>query len=195
MPSSDGSCKVIYNSRRQVDALTDHAHQIGKFDAISFGQKRDPSMSFLQKMKASLEPVSGIPVIGENKPEWANVGVTIHTNIPGYPKSEASPPETSSIANIITFMDTNIAKQIDPKTLEPTGITQQQHHHPHLVGPLSCAHTQVDPINGDIYNYNLEFGASPTYRIFRTLSPRARQKYSQLCPDRVFQLLISTHSS
>lgn len=34
-------------------------------------------MSFLQKMKTSLEPVSGIPVLGENKPEWTNAGVTI----------------------------------------------------------------------------------------------------------------------
>jgi torulene dioxygenase len=126
-------------------------------------------MSFLQKMKVSLEPVSGIPVLGENKPEWANVGVTIYANIPSYTKSTTSSPETSPISNIITYTDTNIVKQIDPKTLEPTGIIQQQRCHPHLVGPLSCAHTQVDPASGDIYNYNLEFGATPTYRIFRTL--------------------------
>lgn len=126
-------------------------------------------MVFLQKMKAPLEPVSGIPVLGENNPDWANAGVTIHTNIPGYAKSGTYLPETSSISNIITFTDTDIAKQIDPKTLEPTGITQQQHSHPHLAGPLSCAHIRVDPVNGDIYNYNLEFGAKPTYRIFRTL--------------------------
>jgi hypothetical protein len=74
-------------------------------------------MGFLQKMKAPLEPVSGIPELRENKPDWANAGVTIHTNIPGYAKPGTSLPETSSISNIITFTDTDIAKQIDPKTL------------------------------------------------------------------------------
>ena len=92
----------------------------------------------------------------------------IHANIPDYTKSGTSPPETSSIANIVLFTDINIAKQIDPKTLEPNKITQQLHSHPRLVGPLSCAHTQIDLVNGDIYNYNLEFGASTTFHIFRT---------------------------
>ncbi|KAL6232300.1 hypothetical protein BDW75DRAFT_243112 [Aspergillus navahoensis] len=30
----------------------------------------------------------------------------------------------------------------------------------------SCAHAGYDPETGDLYNFNLEFGRSPTYRVF-----------------------------
>jgi torulene dioxygenase len=33
---------------------------------------------------------------------------------------------------------------------------------------MSCAHAHFDPVNGDVYNVNLAFGMSATYRIFRT---------------------------
>lgn len=33
---------------------------------------------------------------------------------------------------------------------------------------MSCAHAAYDPVTGDLYNFNLEFGRSAKYRIFRT---------------------------
>lgn len=33
---------------------------------------------------------------------------------------------------------------------------------------MSCAHAQTDPVTGDVYNYNLNFGRNATYRVFCT---------------------------
>lgn len=48
------------------------------------------------------------------------------------------------------------------------GIAEQAGLHPDLKGPISCAHAQYDAATGDVYNYNLEFGRHPTYRVFHT---------------------------
>lgn len=64
--------------------------------------------------------------------------------------------------------DNNVYKEIHPDTLEPIGVTDQSVLHPSLIGPLSCAHPEYDPQTGDLFNYNLEFGSTSTYRIFRT---------------------------
>ena len=58
--------------------------------------------------------------------------------------------------------------QIDPETLAPYGVTSQKTLHSELKGPLSSAHAEYDPITGDAYNYNLEFGRNGTYRVFHT---------------------------
>ena len=49
---------------------------------------------------------------------------------------------------------------------EPLGLARQTVLHPDLRGPCSCAHAQTDPETGDVYNYNLELGHPPTYRVF-----------------------------
>lgn len=54
------------------------------------------------------------------------------------------------------------------ETLEPTGVTDQKALHPDLKGPMSGAHAQYDHENGDVLNYNLDFGKTATYRMFRT---------------------------
>ena len=33
---------------------------------------------------------------------------------------------------------------------------------------MSCAHPEFDPETGDYFNFNLDFGMHPTYRVFRT---------------------------
>lgn len=53
---SDGSCKVLYNSRSQVDAQLERARRTGRLDGITFAQKRDPCVSFFGKLKAVFEP-------------------------------------------------------------------------------------------------------------------------------------------
>ena len=57
-------------------------------------------------------------------------------------------------------------QMLNPETLEPVGIAQQNVLHPLLKGPSSAAHACHDPITGDIYNYNLEFGRNGAYHIF-----------------------------
>lgn len=56
---------------------------------------------------------------------------------------------------------------LNPETLEPVGFAKQTVLHPELKGSLSAAHAEHDPVTGDIFNYNLEFGLRCTYRMFR----------------------------
>jgi len=51
--------------------------------------------------------------------------------------------------------------------LEPIGIARQSNLHPELTGVGSGAHAKSDPATGDVFNYNLDFGRTGTYRIFR----------------------------
>lgn len=68
--------------------------------------------------------------------------------------------------NVWLTSDNCNLKQMDPKTLEPIGFTDQTTLHPSLKGPLSCAHAQRDPITGDLFNFNQSFGRVTTYRVF-----------------------------
>ncbi|KAI9745686.1 MAG: hypothetical protein M1818_001220 [Claussenomyces sp. TS43310] len=161
----DGSCKVIFNSRGQVDGLIDRIRKTGNVYGVSFGQKRDPCMSLFQKIKCVFQSApAGIP-------DTHNVGVTIHENVPGLdgvPSVLSEKQSDSSFHNLTAFTDSANLKKLDPDTLEPSGVTDQKILHPALSGPLSCAHAQYDPIDGDMFNYNLTLGKQATYRIFRT---------------------------
>lgn len=63
--------------------------------------------------------------------------------------------------------DANMLQFLDPETLEPVGIAHQETLHPDLKGVGSAAHAKSDPVTGDVYNYNLDFGRTGTYRIWR----------------------------
>ncbi|KJR89521.1 dioxygenase [Sporothrix schenckii 1099-18] len=63
--------------------------------------------------------------------------------------------------------DVNIMRRVDPATLEPIGVANQETLHPDLKGAMSSAHAQRDPVTGDFFNFNLDLGPSPTYRVFR----------------------------
>lgn len=131
-------------------------------------------MGYFQKMKTSLEPVSLIPSLGGSQPQWANVGVAIHSNAAVSNNAERKTSQTMPISSLTTFTDANLSKEIHPQTLEPISVIAQQKLHPELTGPISCAHPQIDPLNGDMYNYNLEFGMRPLYRVFRTVQSTGR---------------------
>lgn len=156
-PMSSGSCKVMHSSRRQVDELVQHISQTGKGLGISFGQKRDPCESFFQKLQSTFDPIR------RSSPGMTNIGVTIHTNMPGLRNNENG---DMSIKNLVSFTDNSSIKLLDPKTLEPTGVTDQKSLHPDLAGPLSSAHAQFDPATKDCYNYNLDFRGPAVYRVF-----------------------------
>jgi torulene dioxygenase len=162
VPNTDGSCKVLYNSRRQVDELIERIRTTGKVE-MTFAQKRDPCRGIFQKLMTTFEPFQ--------KPGryTSNIGVTIAANVPGYDGLAEELSEKSSKSkfnNLMVFTDNASGKKLDPDTLEPLGVTDQRRLHPELKGPISCAHPQYE--NGDVYNYNLDFSPSPTYRIFKT---------------------------
>lgn len=156
----EGSCKVMYSSRGQVDDLIDEVRKTGKMSGISFGQKKDPCETYFQKLKQTFEP-SGL----SKSAGMSNIGVTIAPNVAGM---EEIITGDTMIKNLVTFTDNAIIKKLDPTTLEPMGVIDQTALHPELNGPLSSAHAHFDQATGDWFNYNLHFAPMPTYKIFRT---------------------------
>ncbi|KAL4877342.1 carotenoid oxygenase [Aspergillus karnatakaensis] len=158
-----GTCKVLYNSRGQVDALVEEARKSGTLKGMTFGQKRDPCESIFRKVKSIFHaPFSS------KDPGLVNAGVTLHANAPGVPEILRARPDGSRFRSLTSLTDANVLKHIDPETLEPIGVTRQSDLHSDLKGPLSCAHAEFDTATGDAYNYNLDIGRYATYRIFRT---------------------------
>ncbi|KAL8687955.1 MAG: hypothetical protein Q9218_006017 [Villophora microphyllina] len=97
--------------------------------------------------------------------EDINVGVTLHDHIPGMPTArKTGSPATDSMW---LKSDTAWLQEIDASTLEPVGVCTQQKLHHDLKGTLAAAHMRTDPVTGDYFNYNLEFGRQATYRIFK----------------------------
>lgn len=68
IPENNGACKVLYNSRCQVDAQLERVRRTGRLDGITFAQKRDPCVSFFGKLQAVFEPSRG------GDPADSNVG-------------------------------------------------------------------------------------------------------------------------
>ncbi|BCS30620.1 carotenoid oxygenase family protein [Aspergillus puulaauensis] len=149
-----GTCRVFYTSRSQVDELLEEARKGRNIDKyITFGQKRDPCVSYFEKVKTSFHPVAP----SNEHPEMANMWVTVRPDMPGMPGG-----------TVTALTDANQMQTIDMDTLQPVGVTRQTALHPDLKGEMSCAHAAYDPVTGDLYNFNLEFGRSAKYRIFRT---------------------------
>ncbi|KFY33238.1 hypothetical protein V494_07799 [Pseudogymnoascus sp. VKM F-4513 (FW-928)] len=159
-PAADGSMEVLYNSRQNVDTLIEKIRSTGNLDQVTFAQKRDPCDGLFKKMKAVFMPARG-PTPGEH-----NIGVTIAPDVPGI--GGESSDGKSRFKTLTTFTDNASFKKLDPDTLEPLGVASQVSLHPALTGPLSAAHGNYDPVNGDILNHNLNFGRNSTYRVFKT---------------------------
>ncbi|KAF2843688.1 carotenoid cleavage dioxygenase [Patellaria atrata CBS 101060] len=168
-PSEPNSpVKVFYNSRHTVDEQLEKIRRTGTLEGFSFAQKRDPCQSYFKKVMSTFKVASG-PLV-YNKSD-ANIGVTLSPNAPGITSPSDEPSgHSSGIQTLHLRTDASSFARIDPSTLEPIGITNQRVLHPLLKGPLAAAHAKSDPQTGDVYNFNLEFGGSSTYRVFRTLT-------------------------
>jgi torulene dioxygenase len=103
------------------------------------------------------------------RPEDGSMSVTISANFPGLSArgEKQQHRHASGIQSLCNKTDASGIQMLDPETLEPIGLTSQSVLHPDLKGQLSSAHAKSDPITGDVFNFNLEFGLRPTYRIFR----------------------------
>ena len=169
---SDDSTRVIYNSRRSVDPLIENIRKTGKMTSFSFGQKRDPCVSFFKKVMSMFIP--------EPRPhDQINIGVTISVNPPGLKDVDTSKGQkkgghSSGIQSLWVKTDSAQFREIDPETLEPRGIASQTVLHPELTGSLSAAHAKSDPATGDVFNYNLTLGRQSTYKIFRVSADTGR---------------------
>ncbi|KAF8554984.1 hypothetical protein OG21DRAFT_1496630 [Imleria badia] len=163
---SDDATRVIYNSRRSIDPLIDNIRKTGKLAGFSFGQKRDPCVSFFKKVMSMFIPDARPPE------DQTNVGVTLSVNPPGLKDVDTSKGKkkgghASGIQSLWVKTDAAQVREIEPETLEPMGLATQAALHPQLTGILSAAHAKSDPVTGDIFNYNLALGRQQTYKIFR----------------------------
>ncbi|RMZ81558.1 hypothetical protein DV737_g2494, partial [Chaetothyriales sp. CBS 132003] len=163
---TDDGAKVIYNSRLVSDGLIQRISQRGSLDGFTFARKYDPCKSFFAKLQSFFTPASSAPP----RPNEVNVTVTMSKNFPGLAR-DGSPTKTSydsaKLETLVLKTDAPLFQSIDPDTLEPVGVAYQKSLHPDLKGPSSASHAEVDPLTGDVFNYNLEFGRTGIYRVFR----------------------------
>lgn len=171
--------KVFYSSRRQSQHIIDRIRKEGTRYGYTFGQKADPCLGLYSKFMAAWSAVS----TGSGKHGQENISVAVLLNPPlkSDTKLSGQSPGKSSTSegpttgghrsgmpkDVWLTTDTAGMKQIDPTTLEPVGYVHHGSLHPDLKGQMSCAHPQRDPVNGDLYNFNLEIAKDITYRIFR----------------------------
>ena len=182
-PDGEGRVKVFYSSRRQSNEMMEHIRASGDRKFFSFGQRRDPCLGMFAKIMSSWRAMRA----GPDDKSIENISVVVHTDMPGLDQvarpiagAKSTPPDrrggeppshgghrACQLKNVWITTDNSGLKKIDPDTLEPIGFVSQQSLHPDLSGPTSCAHAQRDPITGDMFNFNLQMGRTPTYRIFR----------------------------
>ncbi|KAL2398759.1 Carotenoid dioxygenase [Exophiala dermatitidis] len=163
-PQADGPVRVTYSSRLTSDGLIEKIKKTGKLDGFTFAAKYDPCKSFFRKVQSVFHPAE------ERKPNELNVGVTLSANFPGLSKTGqrlAGPHKTEGGTTLCQKTDATMMQMLDPESLEPVGIAYQTTLHPELKGLGSAAHAKSDPKTGDVFNYNLDFGRTGTYRIFR----------------------------
>lgn len=166
-PLAGEPVRVTYNSRLTSDGLIENIKKTGKLDGFTFAAKYDPCKSFFRKIQSVFHPAV------EPKPNEVNVGVTMSANFPGLSRTGerlSGPHDPKQGMTLCNKTDANMMQMIDPESLEPIGIAHQTTLHPELQGRGSGAHAKSDPKTGDVFNYNLDFGRTGTYRIFRVSS-------------------------
>lgn len=172
-PTAEGEkVRVTYNSRLTSDGLIEKVRKAGRIDGITFAAKYEPCKTFFQKLQSIFTPAVRILQRGLPKPDEANINVTMSVNFPGLSatgQAALGSRDKTRIATLCTKADPAMIQMLDSETLEPIGLAKQEVLHPDLKGHLSCAHAKSDPVTGDVFNFNLQFGgALGTYRLFRT---------------------------
>lgn len=155
--------RVLYNSRYSTDELIEYVRKTGALAKLSFGQKRDPCKTVFNKVQSEYVPPSG--------PSGVNIGVTLSVNMPGLDVQQDEEQSgrwgaANGIRTLYAKTDYNGFMKLDPETLEPIGLASQASLHPELTGRLAASHARSDPKTGDMFNFNLELGATCTYRVF-----------------------------
>jgi torulene dioxygenase len=159
------SIRVTYNSRSSCDAVIERIKRKGKDEGFTFGAKYDLCTSYFQKLQSLFRPAP--PAL---EPDSINMSVTLSANFPGLNTTGGRLDralEKNKIVSLCNKTDISYFQMLDPQTLEPIGLAQQKSLHPSLKGPSSATHAKSDPITGDVFNYNLEYGRKGTYRVFK----------------------------
>ncbi|CAK7244176.1 MAG: hypothetical protein STHCBS139747_005711 [Sporothrix thermara] len=178
-PTVDGKgTEVFYSSRRQCEARIKYIQEHGASELFTFAQRSDPCVGMLGKLMSTFR-AAALRRQRTHKNGIENVNVVVHFDMPGMAvSSQATKDDAAQLpttmghrttlpSDLWISTDANHVQRLDPATLEPIGVAAQNHLHPELTGPLSCAHGHRDPATGDMLQYNLELGATPVYRVFR----------------------------
>lgn len=174
--------KVFYSSRYQADAFVTSVQGKGTVgDTITFGQKADPCVGIFGKAVSVFRALDQ----GREAAKYDNLNVTVMpgldvpalTNLKKNSEQQQKPvasvghrgDSTAKPSKTLWITsDTAGIRVIDATTLEPLGgVALQSELNPLLKGPMSCAHTQICPKTGDVFNYNIQPGRTAVYRIFR----------------------------
>jgi torulene dioxygenase len=149
---------VLYSSRRQSEDFIEHIKRNGGWrSSTTFAQEADPCIGIFAKAMSIFEP------------ERLVNNVAVLRNVPGLGRhGPQKAGQRTGTANLYVSTDAFTLQELEPDTLEPLGYTDQARLHPELKGLLSCAHAERDRETGDLFNFNLEFGLTATYRVFRT---------------------------
>ena len=176
--------RVFYSSRYQSESIAKKFREDGTIRSITFAQKADPCIGLLGKAMSVFKRDVGM----------TNVAVTVQPNLnllagPGANEKEPNgngngAPKDENLElghrgqakSLYLATDAAVLSRVDPDTLEPIGQVHQSALHPDLKGPTSAAHGKRDPVTGDFFNYNLEFGFTPTYRVFQIVAATGEVK-------------------
>ncbi|CAK7224687.1 hypothetical protein SCUCBS95973_005602 [Sporothrix curviconia] len=181
-PTADGqSTEVFYSSRRQSDARVKYIQEHGASKLFTFAQRSDPCVGMLGKLMSTFKAAAMRD--GANMGDVENINVVVSFDMPGATVSKthesaaraakaAAPPlvtghRTKLPDDLWISTDASYVRRLDPATLEPIGVASQDCLHPDLKGSLSCAHGHRDGATGDMFQYNLDLGATSVYRVFR----------------------------
>ncbi len=154
---------MTHTSRSTCDGLITRIEKTGERTGFSFAAKYDPCLSFFQKLQSFFRPTPHL------QPDDIAASVTLSADFPGLTRTGdkfEGKHDGKEITTLCNKTDSSMLQMLDPESLEPIGVTSQKMLHSLLKGPTSAAHAEFDPLSGDVFNYNLEFGRSGTYRIF-----------------------------
>lgn len=185
-PDNDGSVRVFYSSRRQSDHIAESIRKNGTLRSITFGQRADPCVGLLGKamsvfrreqglmnVSVTVQPDLKLPAAVEKA---ANGAANGNGNGASNGNGEAELGHRGQAGNLYLATDAAYLSRVDPSTLEPLGLVSQSEIHPDLKGTTSAAHGKRDPLTNDFFNFNLELGLTPTYRIFQIVAATGEVK-------------------
>jgi torulene dioxygenase len=155
--------RVTHSCRSTSDGVIARIEKTGVRGGFTFGAKYDPCLSFFQKLQSVFRPAS------HSEPDEMCCSVTISADFPGLSRTGKKIEGSHSGTGITTLCnktDSTMLQMLDPETLEPLGLASQKVLHPLLKGPTSAAHAETDPVTGDVFNFNLDFGRNGIYRVF-----------------------------
>lgn len=160
-PDADNAnVRVTHSSRSTCDGTIARIKEKGGREGVTFGAKYDPCVSLFQKLQSVFQTAP------KRAPDELSSAVTLSANFPGLTSTGHKAGAQTGSMTLCSKTDMSTMQMLNPETLEPIGIAEQSVLHPALKGPMSAAHACHDPVTGDVYNYNLEFGRNGSYHVF-----------------------------